>query len=84
MDAAYNDVANWHYPELVTVFGGTDETTRKFRVGKKSELERLLKDEEFNAAERLQFVEILLSKYDAPEALKLVGDAAARTNARLE
>jgi pyruvate decarboxylase len=84
MDATYNDIVQWQYKELVTVFGGTEETVRKLEVRTKDELNRLLAEDEFNAADRLQFVELYMPKEDAPRALVMTAEASAKTNARLE
>ncbi|EFX00900.1 pyruvate decarboxylase [Grosmannia clavigera kw1407] len=84
MDAEYNDVQTWHYKELVTAFGATDEQAAKIQVKSVDELNALLTDEEFIAAKRLQFVEIYLPRDDAPRALILTAEASARTNAKTE
>ena len=81
MDAEYNDIVQWQYKELVTVFGGTDKTARKFQARTKDELEKLLADAEFNNAKYLQFVEVYMPKKDAPRALAKVCEAAAKNNA---
>ncbi|KAL7790369.1 thiamine diphosphate-binding protein [Trichoderma ceciliae] len=54
MEAEYNDIANWDFKALVDVFGGS-KTAKKFAVKTKDELEKLLTDSTFNAAECLQF-----------------------------
>jgi pyruvate decarboxylase len=81
MEAEYNDIANWDFKALVDVFGGS-KTSKKFAVETKDELEKLLTDESFNAAECLQFVELYMPKEDAPRALKLTAEASARNNAK--
>ncbi|GKT82817.1 LOW QUALITY PROTEIN: pyruvate decarboxylase [Colletotrichum tofieldiae] len=65
MEAEYNDVVQWEYKELATVFGGTDKTAKKFVVKTKDELEKLLTDKDFNNPTALQFVELYLPKEDA-------------------
>lgn len=84
MNAEYNDVAEWHYKELVTAFGATEEQAGKFQVKSVAELNALLTDEEFIAAKRLQFVEIYLPREDAPRALIMTAAASAKTNAKTE
>lgn len=69
MDAEYNDVVRWKYKDLMTVLGGDDQTTRKFQVHSKRELNDLLKDEQFNNSSGVQFVELCMDKKDAPRAL---------------
>ena len=83
MDAEYNDISRWKYTDVPTVLGGSDKTVRKFVVKTKDELETLLKDKEFNEAGGLQFVELWMPKKDAPRALKITAETAARNNAKM-
>ncbi|EXF85633.1 thiamine pyrophosphate enzyme [Colletotrichum fioriniae PJ7] len=84
MEAEYNDIVQWQYKELATVFGGTEQTAKKFVVKTKDELEKLLTDQEFNNPTTLQFVELYLPKEDAPRALIMTAEASARNNAKVE
>jgi len=84
MEAEYNDIAAWDFKELVTVFGGTDETSRKIQVKTRNELDQLLKDDGFNNAKGVQFVEVYMPKEDAPKALVMTAEASAKTNSELE
>lgn len=78
MDAEYNDITHWDFKELVTVFGGTDETVRKLQVKTRSELDTLFNEDEFNRAEKLQFVELYMPKKDAPTVLIKTAEASAK------
>ncbi|KAM0620764.1 hypothetical protein ACHAQG_007350 [Verticillium nonalfalfae] len=82
MDAGYNDVVQWKYQDTVTVFGGTDKTAKKFQVRTKEELDKLFKDESFNNAKEVQFVELYMEKKDAPRALIMTAEASAKTNSK--
>uniref|UniRef100_L2GI88 Pyruvate decarboxylase n=1 Tax=Colletotrichum fructicola (strain Nara gc5) TaxID=1213859 RepID=L2GI88_COLFN len=82
MEAEYNDIVQWQYKELVTVFGGTEQTAKKFVVKTKDELEKLLTDENFNNPTTLQFVELYVPKEDAPRALIMTAEASAKNNAK--
>ncbi|KAF4865618.1 Pyruvate decarboxylase [Colletotrichum siamense] len=84
MEAEYNDIVQWQYKELVTVFGGTQQTAKKFVVKTKDELEKLLTDENFNNPTTLQFVELYVPKEDAPRALIMTAEASAKNNAKVE
>jgi pyruvate decarboxylase len=84
MEAEYNDIAAWDFKELVTVFGGTDETSRKLQVKTRDELDKLLKEDIFNEARGVQLVEVYMPKEDAPKALVMTAEASASTNARLD
>ncbi|KAM0427178.1 hypothetical protein ACHAPT_007605 [Fusarium lateritium] len=81
MNAEYNDINEWKYKELVRVFGG-EETCKTFTIKSKDELNDLLVDEEFKAAECLQFVELYMPREDAPRALIMTAEASAKNNAR--
>jgi pyruvate decarboxylase len=83
MEAEYNDITRWKYTELPGVIGGSDETVRKFIVKTKDELEKLLTDKEFNDAPGLQFVELWMPREDAPRALKITAEIAAKNNAKM-
>jgi pyruvate decarboxylase len=82
MDAVYNDIAPWSFKELVHVFGGVQKNAKTFQVKTKDQVNELLEDKDFNAAECLQFVELYIPKLDAPRALKLTAEASAKTNAK--
>lgn len=82
MDAAYNDIAPWHFKDLVTVFGAKEGQAKTFQIKTKDQVHDLFEDKQFNAADHLQFVEIYMPKKDAPRALKLTAEASARTNAK--
>ncbi|KAF5022768.1 hypothetical protein F66182_5183 [Fusarium sp. NRRL 66182] len=81
MDAVYNDINNWKYKDLVSVFGG-EKTCKTFQIKTKDELNELLTNKEFNAAECLQFVELYMPREDAPRALIMTAEASARNNAK--
>jgi len=80
MDAVYNDIATWHFKDLVNVFGA--EEAKTFQIKTKEQVNRLLEDDQFIAAECLQFVELYVPKKDAPRALKLTAEASAKNNAK--
>ena len=84
MDAAYNDIAAWHFKDLVAVFGAKEGTAKTFQIKTKDEVNKLFADKDFNAAKSLQFVELYVPKEDAPRALMLTAEASARNNAKLE
>ncbi|KAF4463259.1 pyruvate decarboxylase [Fusarium albosuccineum] len=81
MNAGYNDINNWKYKDLISVFGGED-TCKTFSINTKDELNALLTDEEFKAANCLQFVELYMPREDAPRALVMTAEASAKNNAK--
>ncbi|UPK90058.1 hypothetical protein LCI18_000993 [Fusarium solani-melongenae] len=81
MNAGYNDINEWKYKELVRVFGG-EKTCKTFTIKTKDELNNLLVDEEFKAADCLQFVELYMPREDAPRALIMTAEASAKNNAK--
>ena len=54
MDASYNDIQQWHYKDLVTVFGADPKKSKTFQVKTKQEAENLFNDKEFISAAYLQ------------------------------
>ncbi len=82
MDANYNDIQQWKFKDLVSVFGADPKKSKTYQVKTKQEAEDLFKDENFCKAPYLQFVELYMPKEDAPKALKLTAEASAKTNAK--
>ena len=54
MDAAYNDIQEWRYKDLVSVFGADPEKSKTYQIKTKQEAEDLFKDENFSSAPYLQ------------------------------
>lgn len=54
MDASYNDIQQWKFKELVSVFGADPEKSKTYQVKTKQEAENLFKDETFSSAPYLQ------------------------------
>ncbi|KAL8858411.1 MAG: hypothetical protein Q9178_005092 [Gyalolechia marmorata] len=81
-EAAYNDISQWKYTDLIPTFGGTPENSKTYQVKTKQEAEDLFNDKKFAAAGKLQFVELFMPKEDAPKALKLTAEASAKNNAK--
>lgn len=84
MEAEYNDIAEWKFKDLVSVFGGKEDRTAKHEVWNVDELNTLLADKEFMSAQKLQFVMMHMPKDDAPRALVLTAEASAKTNSKTE
>ncbi|KAF7978485.1 hypothetical protein HWV62_45623 [Athelia sp. TMB] len=68
----YNDIQNWNWVELLKFFGddAKGEKSRSYTVRNKEELEKLLADTTFASADKIQLVEVIMDKYDAPRALR--------------
>jgi pyruvate decarboxylase len=83
-DAAYNDIVMWNYADLPAVFGATlGKQYNKHKAATKGEVEKLFADKAFASAEGLQFVELILPRDDAPKALVLTAENAAKRNAEV-
>jgi len=54
MDAAYNDIGQWKFKDLVGVFGADPKKSKTFQVKTKIEAENLFNDKEFCSAPYLQ------------------------------
>jgi indolepyruvate decarboxylase len=71
-DATYNDVANWRYSELPTVFS-RDNKADTYVVQTSNELQKVLDSPHSD----MVFVEAVMDKYDAPIDLIVGGHALA-------
>lgn len=54
MKAAYNDVGDWKYKDLVSALGATEGSYRTYQIKTRQEAEQLLADKQFAAADVLQ------------------------------
>ncbi|KAG1898119.1 thiamine diphosphate-binding protein [Suillus fuscotomentosus] len=82
LDRKYNDIADWKWTSLLTTLGDIEgKLTQSYTVRSKSELDKLLDDEDFVSARKIQLVEVIMDKYDTPRALQasaaLTAQAAA-------
>ncbi|KAK0713832.1 thiamine diphosphate-binding protein [Lasiosphaeria miniovina] len=84
MDAEYNNIVPWKYTEIPGVFGATDKQVKKYVVETKDEVDRLLTNKDFTNGLGLQFVELEMARDDAPRALKLAAEIAARNNTKAD
>jgi len=69
----YNDIQNWNWVEMLKFFGddAKGEKSRSYTVRTKDELEKLLADPQFESADKIQLVEVIMDKFDAPRALRV-------------
>ncbi|KAE9372442.1 putative pyruvate decarboxylase [Stipitochalara longipes BDJ] len=79
MEASYNTVPTWDYGALFKAFGPQFKT--KYHLVKTpDDLDALLSDAEFNAADCAQIVELILDKHDAPQTVKTATAAVEAFN----
>ncbi|KAJ7601083.1 pyruvate decarboxylase THI3 [Mycena floridula] len=77
----YNDISNWKWTSLLTVFGDADGTKSKsYTVNNKTELSALLDDATFASAQKIQLVEVMMDKFDAPRALQEQAALSGKSN----
>ncbi|EJC98857.1 pyruvate decarboxylase [Fomitiporia mediterranea MF3/22] len=78
----YNDIANWKWTELLSVFQGSTSspTGKSYTVNTKEELSALLDNQDFASAKEIQLVEIMMDKFDAPRALRKQAELSGKTN----
>jgi len=77
----YNDIMNWKWTSLLTVLGDLDGTlSQSYTVHNKAELSSLLDNEEFAKASKIQLVEVMMDKFDAPRALMAQAELSGKTN----
>jgi pyruvate decarboxylase len=69
----YNDIASWHWTSLLKFFSDdpSGKHSNSYTVTNKTELSKLLDDPTFASAEKIQLVEVMMHKFDAPRALKV-------------
>jgi len=60
MDAAYNDIGQWKFKDLVGVFGADPKRSKTFQVKTKQEAENLFNDKKFCSAPYLQVITTFL------------------------
>lgn len=68
------------YTQLLKTFTKDNDVTVSYTVRTKTELDALLKDEEFNKAEKMQLVELIMPAEDAPAALSRQTELGEKTN----
>jgi indolepyruvate decarboxylase len=73
--ASYNDVQPWRYAELCSVFGDSADFDSR-RVSAVGELEDALTGTV--ASQKCHFIELMMERMDAPQALKALGPVYAR------
>jgi len=67
----YNDVNNWNWTSILQTFGGDLEMEHEsYSVRNRVELDQLLNEPTFRAANKIQLVEIIMPALDAPQALE--------------
>ena len=54
MDASYNDIQEWKYKDLISVFGADPSKSKTYQVKTKQEAEDLFNDKNFSAAPYIQ------------------------------
>ncbi|KAI5123447.1 hypothetical protein M0805_008819 [Coniferiporia weirii] len=78
----YNDIANWKWTELLSVFQGhAGPVGKSYTTHTKEELSALLDNGAFAAAGEIQLVEVMMDKFDAPPALRRQAELSGKTNA---
>ncbi|KAJ9202350.1 hypothetical protein DTO021D3_4484 [Paecilomyces variotii] len=77
----YNDIQTWKFKDIPTAFGAKEY--KGYQIKTRDELTKLFADETFSSAPCLQLVELYMPQEDAPAALKMTAEAAARTNAKM-
>lgn len=78
----YNDIQNWNWTGLFSVLGdASGKLSKTYTVHTKAEFSTLLDDPTFAKADKIQLVEIMMDKFDAPRALKVQAELSGKTNA---
>lgn len=91
---SYNDIPPYDHSLLLDFFGNDKfqskaqshakdakpSSKQYYRVASKSELDKLLKEEEFNKPDKIRLIEIVMERGDAPKALKRQAEATGQAN----
>jgi pyruvate decarboxylase len=81
----YNDIVNWKWTSLLTTLGDADGSLSKsYTVNNRAELNDLLQKEEFASTQKIQLVEVMMPKLDAPRALQAQAELSGKTNSYAE
>lgn len=79
LNRKYNDIVDWKWTSLLTTLGDIEgKMSNSYTVRSKSELNKLLDDNEFASAQKIQLVEVIMDKYDTPRALQASADLTAK------
>ncbi|CAG8437341.1 1776_t:CDS:2 [Acaulospora colombiana] len=65
----YNDIAQWKFDQTLEYFGGSNEVGRTVKLATKSDFKSFVSSILPATPSRIQFVEVMMDKYDAPRAL---------------
>ncbi|KZV93314.1 pyruvate decarboxylase [Exidia glandulosa HHB12029] len=76
----YNDIQPWKWATLLSTFGATPEQAAIHRIATPGELEALLKRDDFGDGSKMEFVEVILGKMDAPRLLKVQAELTHKFN----
>jgi len=77
----YNDVRNWKWTNILSTFAGDVEGQHgSYSVRTWSELDQLLTEPAFKAADKMQLVEIVMPAEDAPQALERQAELTGKGN----
>jgi len=77
----YNNIKPWNWQKLLDVFDPPAGSFASYKTTNRQELENLLVNEEFAKADKLQLVECLLGRFDAPRALRAQANLVTKANA---
>ena len=73
--------AHRDWTALLKTMGGTEGLTcQSYTVRTKTELSRLLDDEKFARADKIQLVEMIMPMHDAPRALRVQAELSGLAN----
>ncbi|KAF9454735.1 pyruvate decarboxylase THI3 [Macrolepiota fuliginosa MF-IS2] len=77
----YNNVDNWKWTSLLDTFGGNmEQPYESYSVKTRAELDTLLDQSSFAAANKIQLVEVIMPALDAPLALERQAEMTGKGN----
>jgi len=78
--AEYNRIALWDWQRLLAVFDPAGTRTKSWKASTRGQLEEILANPEFGAADKLQLLEVRMDGMDAPRALVEQAKLTAQLN----
>ncbi|KAK9898845.1 pyruvate decarboxylase [Cystobasidium minutum MCA 4210] len=83
-ERSYNDIGSWDHMQLLSVLNKKGVPNKSYRVSTNKELLALFNDNEFARADKMQLVEVMLGRQDAPRALREQAAMTEKANAQLQ
>ncbi|GAA5949959.1 hypothetical protein JCM21900_005538 [Sporobolomyces salmonicolor] len=79
--AEYNNISGWRWQDTLNFFDAAGKVAKKsWLANTRGEFEKIINDDEFKKADKIQLLEVKMGKLDAPKALLKQGKLSAELN----